>query len=63
MSNISLTKYCQLVHEPQDHEGYKLLSENKETAFSLCVECLEMNFFNIQDKTFNCVKCNKEQSC
>ena len=63
MSNISILK-DELGDKilKEDHEGYKLLFDNKETAFSLCKNCLKMNFFNIQDKQFNCVNCSEVQT-
>jgi hypothetical protein len=66
MSNISLLSdvSTQLGNKilTEDHEGYKLLSENKEIAFSLCKSCLTMNFFSINAKEFNCSNCLEVQT-
>jgi hypothetical protein len=45
-----------------EKEGYELLSENKEIAFTLCTNCYENNFFGVNDKSFQCVKCGVNQS-
>lgn len=54
MSNISKLMY--------ERDGYRLLSENKEIAFSKCVNCFETNFFGINEKRFSCAKCGMDQT-
>jgi ribosomal protein S27AE len=54
MSNIYELQY--------EKEGYFLLSENKEAAFTKCVNCYETNFFGIKDKSFKCSKCGVVQT-